>query len=255
MQLLDAVNEGKKRRNILLMTHIVVGYPNLEQSLLLVDAMVHAGVDLMELQIPFSEPMADGPVILHANQAALKGGITVEQCFAFAREVARRHPIPFLFMSYYNIVFKRGIERFATETREAGLTGAIVPDCPPEEGTEYVASMRKHGLAPIFIFSPRTSDARLKSLGCAGDGFVYAVARKGVTGSSTEFGGELEQYLGRCRLATELPLAVGFGLKSRADVDFLVGKADIAVVGSESIRLLDQGGVAAVGEFIAGLRD
>ena len=122
MQLLEALNERKKRRNILLMTHIVVGYPNLEQSLLLVDAMVHAGVDLMELQIPFSEPMADGPVILHANQAALKGGITVEQFFAFAREVARRHPIPFLFMSYYNIVFKRGIERFATETREAGLT-------------------------------------------------------------------------------------------------------------------------------------
>ena len=93
------------------------------------------------------------------------------------------------------------------------------------------------------------------TLGRAGDGFVYAVARKGVTGSSTEFGTELEQYLARCRRATELPLAVGFGLKSRADVDFLVGKADIAVVGSESIRLLDQGGVSAVGEFIAGLRD
>jgi tryptophan synthase alpha chain len=254
MQLSDRLNERKKRQKILLMTHIVVGYPNLEKSLELVDTMVRAGVDLMELQIPFSEPMADGPVILHANQAALKGGVTVEQCFAFAREVAQRHPIPFLFMSYYNILFKRGLTRFVTETREAGLTGAIVPDCPPEEGAEYVACMRQHGLAPIFIFSPRTSDARLASLGRSGDGFVYAVARKGVTGSSTEFGEELSEYLSRCRRATELPLAVGFGLKSRADVNFLVGKADIAAVGSESLRLLDSGGVNAVGDFLAGLR-
>lgn len=254
MQLLEALNERKKRRKILLMTHIVVGYPNLEASLALVDTMVRAGVDLMELQIPFSEPVADGPVILHANQLALKGGITVAQCFAFAREVSQRHPIPFLFMSYYNILFKRGLERFATETREAGLTGAIVPDCPPEEGADYVASLRKHGLAPVFIFSPSTSNDRLLSVGRAGDGFVYAVARKGVTGSSTDFGSELEHYLYRCRRATELPLAVGFGLKSRADVDFLVGKADIAVVGSESIRLLGEGGVNAVGEFISGLR-
>lgn len=255
MQLLEALKERKKRKKILLMTHIVVGYPNLEQSLALVDTMVEAGVDLMELQIPFSEPMADGPVILHANQQALKGGVTVEQCFAFARKVAERHPIPFLFMSYYNILWKRGLDRFARETRDAGLTGAIVPDCPPEESAQYVASMQKHGLSPIFIFSPRTSDERMHSLGRAGDGFVYAVARKGVTGSSTEFGGELEQYLARCRSATSLPLAVGFGLKARADVDFLIGKADIAVVGSESIRILDEGGVSAVGKFIAGLRE
>ena len=254
MLLADSLNERKKRQKILLMTHIVVGYPNLETSLELVDAMVRAGVDLMELQIPFSEPIADGPVILHANQVALKGGVTVEQCFAFAREVSRRHPIPFLFMSYYNILFKRGLQRFVSDTAAAGLKGAIVPDCPPEEGAEYVASMRQHTLAPIFIFSPRTSDERLHSLGHAGDGFVYAVARKGVTGSATAFGSELEHYLARCRRATKLPLAVGFGLKSRADVEFLVGKADIAVVGSESLRLLDTGGVSAVGDFLAGLR-
>lgn len=254
MQLRETLSERRKRRDILLMTHIVVGYPSLEQSLALVDVMVAAGVDLMELQIPFSEPMADGPVILHANQAALKGGVTVEQCFEFAREVTRRHAIPFLFMSYYNVLFKRGVERFATEAREAGMVGAIVPDCPPEEGGEYLSSMQRQGLAPIFIFSPNTSDARMAALGSAGDGFIYAVARKGVTGSATEFGADLEQYLARCRRATSLPLAVGFGLKTRADIDFLLGKADIAVVGSESIRLLDAGGVSAVGDFLSGLR-
>src|SRR5262245_39807362 len=102
MQLLEHLRDLRKKRDILLMTHIVVGYPDLEQSLALVDAMVEAGVDLMELQIPFSEPIADGPVILHANQVALERGIRVEQCFEFAREVTRRHRIPFLFMTYYN---------------------------------------------------------------------------------------------------------------------------------------------------------
>lgn len=254
MQLLEHLKNLRKQRDILLMTHIVVGYPDLEQSLALVDAMVAAGVDLMELQIPFSEPIADGPVILHANQVALANGIRVEQCFAFAREVTRRHKIPFLFMSYYNILAKRGVDRFVAASAEAGLTGAIVPDLPPEEASEYGACMKQHGLAPIYIFSPRTPDTRLKLLGAAGDGFVYAVARKGVTGSKTEFSDDLAQYLARCRAATALPLAVGFGLKSRKDVEFLVGKADIAVVGSETLRVLDQGGVAAAGEFIRSLR-
>lgn len=254
MRLREKIQAGLSQKPLLLMTHIVVGYPNLEQSLRLVDVMVNAGVDLMELQIPFSEPIADGPVILRANQAALKNGIRVEQCMEFAREVTRRYPIPFLFMSYYNILFKRGIERFVQEAAEAGIQGAIIPDCPPEEGGHYVTSMRTRGLAPIFIFSPRSGEERMRALGRAGDGFIYVVARKGVTGSATELSGDLERYLERCRRATDLPLAVGFGLKSRADIDFLTGKADVAVVGSESLRLLDTSGVEAVGDFLAGLR-
>ncbi len=254
MQLAEHIRARLEQRKLLLMTHIVVGYPDLDTSLRLVETMVAAGVDLMELQIPFSEPIADGPVILKANQVALQNGISVNACFDFAAEVSRRFPIPFLFMSYYNIVFRRGVARFVADAAKAGVTGAIVPDCPPEEGDEYVATMRQHGLAPVFIFSPRTPDERLRLLGKAGDGFVYVVARKGVTGSKTEFSGELADYLARARRATELPLAVGFGLKSREDVDFLVGKADIAVVGSESLRLLAEQGVDAVGSFLANLR-
>jgi tryptophan synthase alpha chain len=254
MKLLDYIQEQRKKREILLMTHIVVGYPNLTQSLELVDAMVEAGVDLMELQIPFSEPIADGPVILHANQEALKGGVRVDDCFEFAEKVAKRHPIPFLFMSYYNVLFRRGIERFVTRAAAAGVVGAIVPDCPPEEADDYVMAMRRKQLAPVFIFSPSTPDARLAKIGAAGDGFVYAVARKGVTGSDTEFSDDLAGYLARCRRATSLPLAVGFGLRARKDVSFLRGKADIAVVGTESLRLLKSGGVSAVGRFLSDLR-
>jgi tryptophan synthase alpha chain len=243
-----------KTKEILLMTHIVLGYPTFDDAFRMIEAMVNAGVDLMELQIPFSEPIADGPVILHANQKALSKGATVKKCMEFAQNVVKRFEIPFLFMSYYNILFKYGVERFAGDMAEHGLKGAIVPDLPPEEGEGYVGAMEKHGLSPIFIFSPTTSDERMKYLSSFGKGFIYCVARKGVTGVATDFSGQLGQYLARCRKATQLPLALGFGVKERRDIDFLKGKADIAVIGSETIRRVDQGGVIAVKEFIENLQ-
>lgn len=242
-----------KERNILLMTHIVLGYPSFEDSFRIVETMVDAGVDLMELQIPFSEPIADGPVILHANQQALAGGATVQQCMDFARDVAAAFSIPFLFMSYYNILFKYGVPRFASEMKERGLRGAIVPDLPPEEADDYLKAMAGNGLAPIFIFSPNTPESRMGRIAASGRGFVYCVARKGVTGLNTQFTNQLEEYLARCRRATSLPLALGFGVKDRKDVEFLQGKADIAVIGTQTIRLMDQGGIGAVKDFLGEL--
>lgn len=248
------IREKLKEKGILLMTHIVVGYPSFEDSFRIVETMVDAGVDIMELQIPFSEPIADGPVILHANQKALAAGATVEKCFHFAKEVTRTFPIPFLFMSYYNILFKRGVERFASMMADGNIRGAIVPDLPPEEGEDYLRAMESHGLAPIFIFAPTTSGERMKRIASFGKGFIYCVARKGVTGLDTSFSEQLEDYLGRCRNATSLPLAVGFGVKEREDVEFLRGKADIAVIGTQTIRLVDREGIGAVGDFMRGLR-
>jgi tryptophan synthase alpha chain len=241
-------------RGILLMTHIVIGYPTLDDSLRVIETMVEAGVDLMELQIPFSEPIADGPVILHANQQSLAAGTTVQKCFDLAHRVTRTFDIPFLFMSYYNILFKFGLDRFAAAMAERGLRGAIVPDLPPEEGQDYLQAMERHGLAPIFIFSPTTTDQRMHYIASFARGFVYCVARKGVTGLDTSFSAQLEGYLARCRSATDLPLALGFGVKDRTDVDFLKGKADIAVIGTQTIRLMDSQGIGAVGGFIKGLR-
>jgi tryptophan synthase alpha chain len=242
------------QQEILLMTHIVMGYPTFEDSFKVVEAMVKAGVDLMELQIPFSEPIADGPVILHANQLALAAGATVQKCLDFARDVTQNFDIPFLFMSYYNIPFKYGLERFAWAMAERGLKGAIVPDLPPEEGKDYLAALEKHDLAPIFIFSPTTTDERMKYIASFAKGFVYCVARKGVTGLDTNFSAQLGTYLARCRGTTGLPLALGFGVKDKADVDFLKGKADIAIIGTQTIRLMDQKGVGVVGDFISNLR-
>jgi tryptophan synthase alpha chain len=247
------LKQRKTQKDILLMTHIVMGYPTFEDSFDIIAAMVAAGVDLMELQIPFSEPIADGPVILHANQKALAGGATVQKCLDFSKEICRTFDIPFLFMSYYNILFKYGVERFASEMALRGLRGAIVPDLPPEEGREYIDAMGKNDLSPIFIFSPTTPAARMQYLASFARGFIYCVARKGVTGIATEFSDNLEHYLARCRKATHLPLALGFGVKEKSDIDFLKGKVDIAVIGTQTIRLMDREGTAAVGEFIQSL--
>jgi tryptophan synthase alpha chain len=248
------LREQRKQKDILLMTHIVVGYPSLEASFEIVKAMVEAGVDLMELQIPFSEPIADGPVILKANQEALATGISVDECIKFGGRVAMEFDIPFLFMTYYNILFKYGTQRFVETAADKGLRGAIVPDLPPEEGQDYLAAMEAHRLAPIFIYAPTTTDDRMQLLARHASGFIYCVARKGVTGQQTTFSRELDGYLHRCRQATDLPLALGFGVKDRADIEFLTGKADIAVIGTQTIRIVEDQGVDAVGKFIAGLR-
>ena len=206
---------GKLReQRILLMTHIVIGYPSFAESLRLVDIMIDAGVDLMELQIPFSEPIADGPIIAQANQRALAAGSNVESCFDFAKQVVSKHSIPFLLMSYYNILFCRGTSKFVEQMSEAGVKGAIVPDLPREEADEYLAATKQHKIAPVFMFSPTSSPERMRMVANVAEGFVYCVARQGVTGQKTRFSDQLATYLDRCRAATSLPLALGFGVRS-----------------------------------------
>ena len=255
MTLEETIRRRREERDILLMTHIVVGYPSFDDSLRIVEAMVEAGVDVMELQIPFSEPTADGPVILRANQRSLDAGSTVERCLEFAETVATRFDIPFLLMTYYNILFKYGVEAFAARMSSVGLRGAIVPDLPPEEASTYLAAMHANGLAPVFIYTPTTSDERMRTIADVAEGLVYCVARRGVTGAATDFGDTLDDYLARCRAATRLPLALGFGVKDRTDVDFLRGRADLAVIGTQTIRLVEEQGVEAVKPFLTSLRD
>ena len=248
-----SINAAREKKEILLMTHIVLGYPNFDDSLRIVEDMVKAGVDLMELQIPFSEPMADGPVILKANAEALKAGATVEQSFEAAERITREFDIPFLFMTYYNILFCYGVNGFVERCDNVGIQGCIVPDLPPIEGQDYLDVMKMHDLAPVHIFTPKTPEPRMRFLSDNSAGFIYSVARKGVTGKETAFNDDIADYLATCRTATDLPLAVGFGVKSKEDVDFLRGKADIAVVGSETIRVMEEKGVGGVKPFIQAL--
>jgi tryptophan synthase alpha chain len=239
---------------ILLMTHLVLGYPSLAVNREVIGQMARGGVDCIELQIPFSEPIADGPVILKASQQSLAQGISVEECFRFGQEMAAEFPgIRFLFMTYYNIVFKYGEEAFLQRTRDIGFCGTIIPDLPPEEGQSYLERSKTLGLAPILFFTPTSSDERMRVVAAQGAGFIYCVARRGVTGQQTAFDDTLNQYLARCRRATDLPLAVGFGISNHADVALLTGQADMAVIGTATIKLVDAQGPEAVGPFIAGL--
>jgi len=254
MQLENDIRNIMRQKDMLLMTHLVLGYPSFEVNREMIAAMVENGVDLIEMQIPFSEPMADGPVIVKANQDALASGVTVAQCLEFAAEITSRYPIPFLFMTYYNIIFKYGEELFFQKAKALGIKGFIVPDLPPEEGENFFRLAREYDIAPVLIYAPTTSDGRMRKLAGHAGGFIYCVARLGVTGKQTIFDQGVRDYLDRCRQSTKLPLAVGFGISRKEDVDYLRGRADIAVVGSATIRLVDEKGAAAVGPFIAGLR-
>jgi tryptophan synthase alpha chain len=250
----NRIRETLKKKKILLMTHLVLGYPSLEVNREVIRQMVENGVDLVEMQIPFSEPVADGPMILKANQESIARGTKVDQCFKFAAEITSEFHIPFLFMTYYNILYKYGLKEFIDRAYDINIQGFIIPDLPPEESREYIAQVTTRNLAPIQIFAPTSTKERMQLLAQNGAGFVYCVARRGVTGRKTDFDQDFNEYIGRCRNATSMPLAVGFGIRCRKDVDFLAGKADIAVIGTETIRLVDEKGAGAVGPFIAGLR-
>ena len=242
------------QKNILLMTHLVLGYPSFEVNREVIGQMVENGVDLIEMQIPFSEPVADGPMILKANQESIARGTRIEDCLEFAKEITAEFHIPFLFMTYYNILFKYGMKEFINRAMDINIRGFIIPDLPPEEGREYLDLLKGNNMAPIQIFAPTSTEERMRLLAENGAGFIYCVARRGVTGKKTDFDKDFSQYMARCRRATDLPLAVGFGIRSREDVEFLAGKADIAVIGTKTIRLVDEKGAEAVGPFIAGLR-
>lgn len=255
MQLENDLKKRLETKPILLMTHLVLGYPSFETNRKVIGQMAENGVDCIELQIPFSEPIADGPVILKANQESLETGITVSQCIDFGREMAATYPqVHFFFMTYFNIVYRYGLENFLDMTREIGFKGTIVPDLPVEEGGEYLSMSREKDLAPITFFTPTSTDERMTHVADEGAGFVYCVARRGVTGKHTAMDQEVLSYLERCRNATNLPLAVGFGIGGRADVAMLEGKADMAVIGTATIRLVEEQGAEAVGPFIAALQ-
>ena len=249
------IKELKRSKDILLMTHLVLGYPSIDENRKTIDAMYRAGVELIELQIPFSEPMADGPVILKANQDSIANGTRVEACINFGKEMVTSFPhITFLFMTYYNILLSYGVRDFIEIAAKTGILGNIIPDLPPEEGEKYIHACKDFGVAPIFIFTPTNTEARLKRLNQFAKGFVYCVGRKGVTGPETNFDINLKKQIDRYKNATNLPLALGFGVSSKDDINFLKNKVDIAVIGTQILQIHRQQGPDGVQSFLAALR-
>ncbi len=229
----------RKENRIGLMTHIVCGYPTLKKSEDIVESMQKSGVDFIELQIPFSDPMADGPVIMQANEYSLKNGVRIKDCLALMKKLSQKVSIPLLFMSYFNPIFQYGVERFAQKSSECGATGCIVPDLPIDESSSFVSACRKFSIDPIFVIAPTTLDKRLKLISKSASGFVYLMARAGITGSETHFSSDLAHSIKKIRRHISLPLACGFGIHSSSQIQFLHHqKVDIAVIGSAIIKLI-----------------
>jgi tryptophan synthase alpha chain len=229
-----------------LMGHVIADYPSAKDVRAMIAAMADAGVEVIEIQIPFSEPMADGPVFLAANHDALRQGVGYGQSLALMREMAAAHRgIAFVFMSYLNVLYKRGFERFAAEAKAAGARGVIVPDLPLEHAAALDRALSAEGLVNVRLVPPNASDERIAALCEQAQGLIYAVARRGVTGAKTEFGDEVAELAQRIRACSALPVAVGFGVKTGADVRALRGHADYAVVGTQSLQKFREGGLAA----------
>ena len=247
------LREKRENKDLLLMTHVVCGYPSFEDNFKELEIMAEAGVEMVELQFPFSEPSADGPLFVKANQESIEKGTTVEQCLEFMKKVSDAFPFKVLMMGYYNTAYKMGHAQYIQSLKEAGACGFILPDLPIEEAGELHTLARENDMAPILLMTPTNTDKRLAALGEKAEGFIYAVARKGVTGPKTEMGDELEGFLNKCRDMINVPLAVGFGISSAEDMAYLKGKGDIAIIGTAALRAWEAGREEGLRKFFRDL--
>lgn len=231
----------KQENRVGLMTHVVIGYPTLMDTVSLVKAMAAEGVDIVELQIPFSDPLADGPTIMKACEHALQDGVKVKDAFVVMQELSYAVTIPLVFMAYYNTVFHYGVEKFCRDAKKAGAAGLIVPDMSLEEEANegFYKACKKHGLYAIHVISPVSTKDRLQKNAKVADGFIYCTARQGITGAKKSLNTDLVSYLKTVRNYFKIPLAVGFGISTPEHVQALRGNADIAIIGSAIIDIIN----------------
>jgi tryptophan synthase alpha chain len=239
-----------------LMPYFTLGFPDRKTSLQVVEAIAASGADLVELGLPFSDPLADGPTIQHSAQVALQNGATVMDCLEMVRILRRRRlSQPLLLMGYYNPLLAYGPERFVADAGLAGADGLIVPDLPLEEAAGLAAACQKAGLALVYLVAPTTPDDRLVHIAARSTGFVYIVSLVGVTGARDQINTTLPEFLGRVRRLTDKPLAVGFGISTPEQAARVGKMADGVIVGSALIDVVGQADdpAAAAGAFIASL--
>ncbi|MBF0432640.1 MAG: tryptophan synthase subunit alpha [Fibrobacteria bacterium] len=245
------VRERVNTKGIAVMGHIVCGYPSFEANMEILEEMDKAGVDLVEMQFPFSEPIADGPLFLTANQASLDKGTKIADCFNIMKEASKRFSFKTLMMGYYNTVFKAGEVNFCERLKASGACGLIVPDLPLEEDAGLVQAAEVNNLSLIRLVAPTNTGERIQQILEHASGFVYAVARKGVTGSKTKFAEGMEEYFQTIKKYASVPVAVGFGISQRADLDYLKeqGRADIAVMGTAILKTYLESGREGLASF------
>jgi len=236
------LKELKKKKRLGLMTHVVVGYPSLPKTISLVKVMDESRVDFVELQIPFSDPLADGPTIMKACEKSLANGTKVKDAFDIASKLSKEVSASLLFMAYFNTVFKYGVEKFCKDSKEAGISGLIVPDMPIEEEKceNFMKFCQKYELKHIRVISPASTSERLTKNAKIENGFVYATARQGITGIGKKLNPDTISYLSNLREYFKIPIAVGFGISKKSDLKLIKPYAEIAVVGSAIIEIINK---------------
>ena len=254
-----------------LVAYLTIGDPDLAASHAIALAAIDAGADVLELGVPFSDPVADGPVIQRASERALRNGVTLRDVLALAATLRKERPAAGLVIfSYLNPILRLGLEEFCAAAEHAGVDGVLVTDLIVEEAHDYLEAMHRHHLAPIFLAAPTSPDARLERIAAAcwvpgelarggsSQGFVYAISRVGITGAQKSLTSDAEQLVRRLRKVTKLPIAVGFGISAPEHFAAVGEFADAAVVGSAIVAAVEQAGPkaapAAVARFIQGLR-
>lgn len=236
---------------------ITCGDPDLETTAAAIRAMVENGADLIELGIPFSDPTAEGPVIQGANIRALSGGITTDKIFDFVREIRRDVTIPMVFMTYANVVFSYGAERFISTCKDIGIDGLILPDLPFEEKDEFLPICHKYGVDLVSLIAP-TSENRIAMIAKEAEGFLYIVSSLGVTGTRSEIKTDLASIVNVVRQNTSIPCAIGFGISTPEQAKKMADISDGAIVGSAIIKLIERYGKDSpkyVGEYVKSMKD
>ncbi len=236
---------------------ITCGDPSLAVTEQLVYAMEEAGADLIELGIPFSDPTAEGPVIQEANLRALSGGVTTDQIFEMVQRIRKRTQIPMVFMTYANVVFSYGIERFAKTAARVGMDGLILPDVPFEEKEEFASVCREKDLSLISLIAP-TSQERIRKIASQAEGFIYCVSSLGVTGERSRITTDIARMVSRVRESTSLPCAIGFGISTQEQAAAMAKEADGVIVGSAIVKLCGEYGencVPVVADYVRGMKN
>jgi tryptophan synthase alpha chain len=230
----------KAERRKAFIPYITAGDPSLEITLELVLALDKAGADLIELGVPFSDPIADGPVIQRATDRALRNGVTLNKVLALGENIRKKSQVPLLLFSYFNPLLNHGLEKLAKDAVRAGFDGVLTTDLTIEESEPFVRTMRAEGLNTVFLVAPTSSPERMKKIAETSDGFIYAVSRTGVTGERQELAGDLKDFLRTLRNYTKSPIAVGFGISRPEHVQAVWQEADGAVVGSSIVKKVEE---------------
>lgn len=239
-----------------LIPYITVGYPSLEATLKVVPLLAAGGGDIVELGIPFSDPLADGTTIQKASFQSLQNGITLQHCFEVAGQLSKKVKTPLVFMTYFNPVLSYGLDRFCRDCANAGVSGLIIPDLPPEEGDEVEAMARKQGLDLVYLLAPTSTEARIKLVAERAGGFIYLVSVTGVTGARDRLPRNLAAFVARVRKVARQPLCVGFGISTPEQAKEVARIADGVIVGSRIIQLMEAvDDFTSVGIFMEGLRN